>query len=120
MIHQELSNKVLGALFTVHNIAGSGLAESAYEGALAIEFSRLRVPFSRQKAFAFYYKGEIAGSYVADMIVEDKIILELKSVRELNPIMEAQLINYLKITGLLIGYLVNFRNTRLEWMRMVC
>ena len=120
LVYRELSNKVLGALFTVHNIAGPGLAESAYEGALAIEFSRLGIPFSRQKAFDFYYKGEIAGFYVADMVVEDKIILELKSVQALNPVMEAQLINYLKISGLTAGYLVNFRNTKLEWKRMIC
>ena len=120
LIHQELSNRVLGALFTVHNIAGPGLVESAYEGALAIEFRSQGIDFSRQKVFEFVYKGEVAGSYVADMVVEDKIILELKSVRELNPVMEAQLLNYLKISGIPVGYLVNFRNTRLEWKRMVC
>ena len=66
-----------------------------------------------------YYRGELAGAYIADMVVEGKIILELKSVVSLAPAMEAQLINYLKLSGVSVGYLVNFHNQRVVWKRFV-
>ena len=114
LIHKELSDKVLGAVFCVHNILGPGLLESAYEGALVIEFSRLGNPLERQKAYLFYYKGELAGAYIADLVVANTIILKLKSVQALNAVMEAQLLNYLKLSKIPVGYLINFRNTRVE------
>jgi GxxExxY protein len=116
---QELSNTVLGALFSVHNILGSGLLESAYEGAVVIELQRLGLRFSRQKVYPLYYKGELAGAYIADLVVENSIIVELKSVNQLNSVMEAQLLNYLRLSRVPVGYLVNFRNTRLQWKRLV-
>lgn len=119
MVHKELSDRVLGALFSVHNILGPGLLESAYEGALVIEFRHMAVPVSRQQVYPVYYKGELAGAYVADMVVDNTIILELKSVSSLSPVMDAQLLNYLKLSRVPVGYLVNFRNTRLEWKRFV-
>ena len=117
---KELSDKVLGMIFSVHNILGPGLVESAYEGAMAIELNHSGIPFARQKVYPVYYKGELAGGYVADMVIDNSIILELKSVKTFNPCMEAQTINYLKISGIPIGYLVNFYNTRVEWKRFIC
>lgn len=119
LVHQTLSHSVLGALFSVHNILGCGLLESAYEGAVVIELKRLGLAVERQKVYPVYYKGELAGAYIADIVVQNKIILELKSVTRLSPVMEAQLLNYLKLSGIPIGYLVNFRNTRLQWRRLV-
>ena len=119
LLHKDLSDKVLGALFSVHNILGPGLLESAYEGALVIEFKHLDIPFSRQKVFPLLYKGEMAGAYIADIVADGKIIVELKAVNSLNANMEAQLLNYLRLSGIRVGYLVNFRNSRLEWKRMV-
>ena len=119
LIHKELSQKVLGAVFSVHNILGPGLLESAYEGALVIELQHLGIPLERQKVYPVYYKGELAGAYIADMVVADTIILELKSVQSLNQTMEAQIINYLRLSKIPVGYLVNFRNTRVAWKRFV-
>lgn len=119
LFKKELSDKVLGMVFSVHNILGPGLLESAYEGAVAVELKRSSIPFSLQKVYPVYYKGELVGGYVADIVIDNSIILELKSVKSLNPCMEAQLINYLKISGIPIGYLVNFYNTRVEWRRFV-
>ncbi len=116
---KELSHEVLGAVFSVHNILGPGLLESAYEGALVIEFQRRGILFSRQKVYPLYYKGELAGAYIADLVVAEKIILELKSVRQLTACMEAQLINYLRLSKVPVGYLVNFRNTKVEWRRFI-
>ena len=111
LIHKNLSDKVLGAVFSVHNILGPGLLESAYEGALVIEFAHLGIPIERQKVYPVYYKGELAGAYIADLVVADTIILELKSVQALKESMEAQIINYLRLSKIPVGYLINFRNT---------
>jgi len=119
MLYPELSRKVLGACFAVHNALGPGLLESAYEGALVIELRRLSLSFQRQAIYPLYYRGELAGAYVADLVVEETIILELKSVQKLTPVMEAQLINYLRLSGVPVGYLVNFAGERAVWQRLV-
>lgn len=119
LIHKELSDTVLGAVFSVHNVLGPGLLESAYEGALVIELKHRGLRFERQQVFPLYYKGELAGAYVADLVVENTVLLELKSVQVLTPVMEAQIINYLRLSGVPVGYLINFNGTRVEWKRFV-
>ncbi len=119
LIHKELSDRVLGAAFTVHNALGPGLLESAYEGALVVEFKHLGLSVDRQVVYPLEYRGEYVGAYIADLVVEGTVILELKSVKELTSAMEAQIINYLKLSGLPVGYLVNFYGTRVEWRRFV-
>jgi GxxExxY protein len=118
-IHKQLSYKILGMAFSVHNILGPGLLESAYEGAFCVELTKAGIPFSRQKVYPLYYKGELIGGYIADLVVDNTIILELKSVRALTKVMEAQIINYLKLSKLPVGYLLNFNGTSLEWKRFV-
>ena len=119
MAFKELSHQVLGSVFSVHNLLGPGLLESAYEGALVIELQRRGILHSRQKVYPLFYKGELAGAYIADLVVDNKIILELKSVRQLTSVMEAQLINYLRLSKVPVGYLINFRNTKIEWRRFI-
>jgi len=110
---------VLGAAFTVHNVLGPGLLESAYEGAICVELKHLGLRVERQPVFPLSYRGEYIGAYIADLVVEGTIILELKAVKGLSPAMEAQIINYLKLSRLPVGYLLNFRNTRVGWKRFV-
>lgn len=119
IVEEDLSNQVLGAAFAVHNSLGPGLLESAYEGALVIEFEHRGLGVSRQHVYPVYYRGELAGAYIADMVVEGRVILELKSVTKLSTAMEAQLLNYLKLSGVSVGYLINFRNERVVWRRFV-
>jgi len=119
LLFSQLSQQVLGACFSVHNALGPGLLESAYEGALAIEFQQQGLAFGRQVVYPVYYKGHMAGAYVADMVVSGKIILELKSVQCLNKVMEAQLLNYLRLSKVPVGYLVNFNGERVVWRRFV-
>ena len=116
-IHKELSDKVLWAAFTVHNALGPGLLESAYEEALCVELAHLGLAFERQQVFPLAYRGEYVGAYIADLAVENTIILELKSCRVLSPAMVAQIINYLYLSGLLFGFLLYFYGTRMEWKR---
>lgn len=77
------------------------------------------ISLDRQVVYPLYYEGELASAYVADVVVEGKLIVELKSVERLSPVHEAQLINYLRLSKISCGYLMNFRNTRLEWKRRV-
>lgn len=110
---------LLGAAFAVHNALGPGLLESAYEGALVIELRHRGLDFERQQVYPVYYRGEMAGAYVADLVVEGAVIMELKSVKELTSVMEAQLVNYLRLSKVPVGYLLNFQGTRVEWRRFV-
>jgi len=119
IIEKELSDSILGAVFAVHNSLGPGLLESAYEGALVIELKHRGLSVSRQHVYPLYYRGELAGAYVADLVVEGKVILELKSVKELTPVMDAQLLNYLRLSSVPVGYLVNFNSIRVSWRRFV-
>jgi len=133
LLFSQLSRQVLGACFAVHNALGPGLVtrfaccspmqpgllESAYEGALAIEFQQQGLAFERQVVYPVYYKGHMAGAYVADMVVAGKIILELKSVQSLGKFMEAQLLNYLRLSKVPVGYLVDFNGERVVWRRFV-
>jgi GxxExxY protein len=86
LIHEELSTKLLGMAFTIHNILGPGLLEAAYEEAFCVELMLAGIPFERQKVYSLSHKGFDIGGYIADIVVGDKIILELKSVQKLNEV----------------------------------
>ena len=118
-IFKKLSYLLLKLGFSVHNLLGPGLLESAYEGAFCVELTHAGISFERQKVYPLYYKGEYIGAYIADLVVDDKIIIELKSVTKLTPVMSTQLLNYLKLSKLQVGYLMNFNSPRLEWKRFV-
>ncbi|MDC7221649.1 MAG: GxxExxY protein [Spirochaetales bacterium] len=115
--YQELSDRIVPALCRVHRLQGPGLLENVYEQALSVELSHLGIPHVCQQAYPVYYRKKKVGEYFADLVVDNKIILELKSVTKLNYSMEAQLLNYLGISGLRVGYLVNFRNVSLQRKR---
>ena len=119
LVHRSLSHSVLGSAFSVANILGPGLLEAVYEQALVIELTHQGLQVEQQKAFPVFYKGELTGAYLADLVVEDTIILELKSVKEFAPAHEAQLVNYLRISKLPVGYLINFRNPKVQYRRFV-
>ena len=103
----------------MHSRLGAGLLECVYEGAFCVELKHALIPFERQKVYPLVYKEEYIGAYFADIVVDNKIIMELKSVKSLSPLMEAQLINYLKLSGISVGYLINFNALRLTWKRFV-
>jgi GxxExxY protein len=119
IIHQQLSDRVIGLALTVHHILGPGLLESAYEEGMCWELGHAHIPFERQKVYPLQYKGDYISAYIADLVVGNAVILELKSVQAFNTSMEAQLINYLKLSKIPVGYLVNFHGVKLEWKRFV-
>jgi GxxExxY protein len=118
-LYKTLSFRILRIAFSVHNLLGPGLLESAYEGAFCVELTKAGIPFERQKVYPLYYKGEYIGGYIADLVVDNKIIVELKSVSRLIPVMDAQTINYLHLSKRKVGYLMNFNAPRLQWKRFV-
>ena len=112
MLYEELSANILKAYFTVLRELGTGFLESVYENALCIEFDELGIPYERQQHLTVEYKGRIVGDFIADIIVDNKVILELKAVSKLVPAHSAQLINYLTATQLKVGLLLNFGERR--------
>ncbi len=105
----ELTGQVIGAAINVHQALGPGLLESIYEKCLCIEFDRKNFSYKRQKEIPIEYRGiRIDCNYKIDIIVENKLIVELKACETLLPIYEAQILTYLKLTGIKIGLLINF------------
>ena len=107
-----LTEKIIGAAIEVHRTLGPGLLEVTYEAALAIELRTRSLEFQRQLVVPVSYKGEPIGEHRLDFVVENAVILELKSVERFDPLFEAQLLTYLRLTGKRRGLLLNF-NTRL-------
>ena len=118
VIYRELSYRVMQAIFEVHNTLGPGFLESVYEEALARELEMREIPFTRQEEVKVTYKGEVVGTHRLDLVVDGKIVLELKAVSELNNIFKQQLLSYLKASGLRLGILVNFGTPRVESIRI--
>ena len=109
LLGQELTEKVLGAALEVHRHLGPGLLESAYEACLSHELSTRSIRFQRQVVLPVRYKGmAIDCSYRMDMVIENTLILEIKSVEKIDPVHTAQLMTYLKLSQMRIGILLNF------------
>lgn len=119
IVYKELSYKIIAAAFKVHNVLGAGFLEKVYENALMVQFRKVGIKAEQQVANKVYFEKEVVGDYCADIVVDNKIILELKCAESISPIHEAQLINYLKATGMKLGILINFANPKLEYKRIV-
>ncbi len=103
-----LAHDVIGAAIEVHRHLGPGFLESIYEEALACELSARQIPFERQKEIGVRYKDQIIGRHKLDLLVGESLVVELKTVDALADIHKAQVISYLKVTGLKLGLLINF------------
>jgi GxxExxY protein len=119
IIYKELSYVIIEACMEVHKVLGPGYTEKIYEEALIREFKKRNLAFERQKLIEIPYKGEKIGEYRLDIVVDSKIILELKAVSDINSTFEAQLFSYLKATGFKLGILLNFGKKKLEFKRIV-
>ena len=119
MQHEELTEKIIGCAYRVYNTMGFGFLESVYEKCLMIELRKLGLDAESQKPVAVYYDDDVVGEFVADVVVEDTIIVELKSVRKIVISHEVQLVNYLVATGRPVGLLLNFGEKKVEVKRKV-
>jgi len=116
---EAVSKRVIGCGFNVSNELGAGFFETVYENALCLELRRQGLVFERQKQLHVRYKGQVVGRYVADIVVENKLLVELKALSALTKEHDAQVMNYLRATGLSVGLLLNFGTSRLGVRRLV-
>ena len=119
MVYEELSGKIIGAAMQVLNELKPGLDEKLYERAMIIELKRRGHVVSVQHSFPVYYGGELIGNLVPDLIVDEAVIVDPKVVACFTETLVAQMIGYLNITGLDLALLINFKNARLEWKRVL-
>ena len=119
MLYKDLSYQIIGCCMAVQKSIGPGLLEQPYHNALYYELLASGLHVQYNAPFNVVYRGYTVGEYFADLVVEGKIILELKSVKALTEVHQAQLINYLRISGCRVGYLLNFQSISLAWQRLV-
>ncbi len=106
--YHRLTEEIIRIFYTVYNRLGYGFLEKVYENAMMIEFAKAGIPAKAQSPINVVYDGQVIGEYFADIVVDDKIVLELKAARSLGPENEAQMLNYLKATDKEVGLLLNF------------
>lgn len=104
----KITEKIIGCAIEVHRNLGPGLLESIYEKALCVELDEKRIKYQRQLNVPIIYKQRSLGEYRLDLLIEDEIIVEMKAVDKIDPVFEAQLLSYLKMTGKKLGLLINF------------
>lgn len=119
LIHQDISERILGCAMTVHNTLKPGLREKTYERALVHELSKAGMKTDQQKQFDVIYDGKVIDILIPDLIVADAVIVDAKCVTAFDDAHVAQIIGYLSITGLRLGLLINFKHARLQWRRIV-
>ena len=118
-LYQDLTEKIIGAAMEVHNTLHNGFLESVYEEAMAIESELQNISFERQKPIDVLYKGKLAKQFFCDFVIENKVLVELKSIKKLTETENAQVLNYLKATNLSLALLLNFGNSSLEFKRLI-
>lgn len=116
---QELTGKILGAAFAVHNDLVAGFLEKVYSNALAVELAQTGIFCEREVPFTVKYRNIVVGDYCADNVVEKRVLVELKACAGLDVVHQAQILNYLKASGIRVGLLMNFGQPKLQYRRFV-
>ncbi|HKL20923.1 MAG TPA: GxxExxY protein [Tichowtungia sp.] len=119
LIEKELVYTIVGCSMEVHNEIGYGLREKTYERSLCREFKLRNIWFDQQAVYPVLYKGEKVDEYIPDLVVRERVVIDAKTVDAINDDHRGQVLNYLKITGLKVGLIINFKNPKLEWERVV-
>ena len=118
VLYPELAYQIMEIMFEVHNQLGPGFSEEIYERAVVIELKKGNIPFEQQKTISMLYKDELVGIYRLDLVIDGKIILELKAVSASNGLFRQHLLSYLKAVGLRLGILINFGARSVESVRI--
>ncbi|MEX0915383.1 MAG: GxxExxY protein [Wenzhouxiangellaceae bacterium] len=118
LIDADLTRQVIGVFYSVYNELDRGFSEGIYENSMAIALTEEELPFCQQHPLMVWFRGKLVGEFRVDLLVDDRLVAELKAVTRLTPAHEAQLINYLKATGIPVGLLLNFGD-RPEFKRLV-
>lgn len=117
--YESESREIVGSAMEVLNELGHGLHEKPYENALVVEFGLRGISCVQQQRYKVLYKGEEVGEYIPDLIAFEEIVIDTKVIEKITDHEIGQMINYLRITGLRLGYLLNFKRAKLEWKRIV-
>ena len=119
ILEKELTYKVIGCAMDVHNELGYGFLEKVYENSMVVALKAKDITVEKQKAIPVFFHEQQVGDYYADLFIDDKVIIELKACEKLHQEHRAQLLNYLKATGIKVGLLINFGREKLEYERFV-
>ena len=119
LLFQKEVYAVVGCAIEVPNVRGHGLHENVYENCLCVEFRLRGIPVTQQERHQVLYKGELVGEYVPDLVVQQKLIVDTKTIDCITDHERGQMWNYLRITNLPVGIILNFKHARLEWERLV-
>jgi GxxExxY protein len=111
--------QIVGCVIEILNTMGHGFFEKIYENALKTEFDLRKIPYKQQPRFDVTYKGAILGEYIPDLIAFNELIVEIKTIDRITNQERGQVLNYLRVTGLKVGLIFNFKNAKLEWERVV-
>jgi len=117
-LYKEETHQVIGCAMEVINTLGHGLLEKPYENALVVEFKLQHIFFQQQPRYPVLYKSVHVGEYIPDLIVFNKIVIDTKAIERIGNAEKGQMINYLKITGLKVGLIINFKHPKLQWERV--
>ena len=119
LLGEEQTREIIGCAMAVMNVLGHGFLEKVYENALCVEMRLRGVPFQQQPRYEVLYKSEQVGEYVPDLVVADALVVDAKTIDAITDHEIGQAINYLKITGLRVALILNFKHPKLQWKRVV-
>jgi len=119
LLHKQEVYNIVNCALEVHNALGPGLHEKPYENALAVEFGLRKIPYNQQERFPVWYKSVQVAEYIPDLIAYGKIVVDTKVIDRIGDHEMGQMLNYLRITELRVGLILNFKPTKLEWKRVI-
>lgn len=119
LLHGDLVYQIVGCAFEVLKELGHGLPEKPYENALVIAFEDAGIAVRQQASYPIFFRGVTVGEFIPDLIVDDTVVVDTKTIDRITDHERGQMINYLKITGLRVGLVLNFRHAKLQWERVV-
>ena len=118
-LYKDETHRIIGCCMEVHNAIGHGLHEKIFENSLVVEFGDQQIPVEQQPHYPVIYKSVEVGKYIPDLICFEQIILDTKTIKEITDRVIGKMLNYLRITKLKVGLIVNFKKPKLEWKRVV-
>jgi len=119
LLHKDEVFQIVGAAFEILNELGHGFHEKPYENALVVEFGLRKIAYSQQPSYDLFYKGQKVGLFIPDLIAFGAIVVDTKVIDRITDVERGQMLNYLRITKLRVGVILNFKNPKLEWERIV-
>jgi GxxExxY protein len=119
LIEHDLTHRIIGCAMRVHGGVGRGLREKTYERALVVDLQCEGLSVEQQNTYPVYYRGQLVDEFIPDLVVESSVIVDAKTIEAISDQERGQMLNYLRITGIRVGLIINFKNSSLEWERIV-